>query len=100
MRRIVFFILPLLLSSLQGAVAGGTHHITFAVGCYDVGAAALENRPGVLQVGKNWQRYDVYKFREVNRVEYDPQRVTVKQLEQWLKQADTWRATLPDQRKE
>lgn len=43
---------------------------------------------------KGWQRFDGYKFREVNRVKYDPQQVGLKQLEDWLKQARTYRATI------
>jgi len=87
--------LLILFCSLTGAVADETRQITFTVGCYDVGAAALENHPGVLKVDKGWQG-----FHEVNRVQYDPQQVDVEQLEKWLKQADTWRATLPEQSKE
>jgi len=90
-RPAILFILLLLLSPIPGTPAGETGHVTFAVGCYDVGAAALEKHLGVLTVEKGWQG-----FREVNRVEYDPHRVTVDQLEQWLKQAKTWRATLPN----
>ncbi len=49
---------------------------------------------------KAWQRYDGYKFREINRVEYDPQQVSLKQLEERLQEVRTYRYTvessLPD----
>ncbi len=49
---------------------------------------------------KAWQRYEGDKFREINRVSYDPQQVGLKQLEDWLKEARTYRDTvenhLPD----
>jgi hypothetical protein len=51
-------------------------------------------------VEKAWQRYEVYKFREVNRVKFDPQQTSVKQLEERLREAGTYRYTvdsyLPD----
>jgi len=95
MRRNILLLVFLLISPLPGAVADELHNVTFAVGCYDVGAAALEKRPGVLAVDKGWQG-----FREVNRVSYDPQLVKVEQMEQWLKQAETYRATLPQKNQE
>jgi hypothetical protein len=41
-----------------------------------VGAAALEGRSGVLSVEKGWRGAS-----EVNRVVYDPEKVTVEQME-------------------
>jgi peptide methionine sulfoxide reductase MsrA len=55
-----------------------------------VGAAALEGSPGVLQVTKGWRG-----FREINEVTYDPQQITMEQLEQKLKQAGTYVKTVP-----
>jgi len=95
MQKIIYPILALLLSMASVALAGEKQQATFAVGCYDVGASALQNRPGVLHVDKGWQG-----FHEVNRVEYDPQLVNVKQLELWLKEAHTWSATLTERSKE
>jgi len=43
----------------------------------------------VLKVEKGWQGR-----REVNRVEYDAQQVTLEQLEQWLSEAGTYIRTL------
>jgi len=54
-----------------------------------VGAAALEGRPGIISVKKGWKG-----FHEVDRVVYDPMKVTVKQMEQWLRQAGTYIRTL------
>jgi hypothetical protein len=68
---------------------------TFAVHCYDVGAGALDGKPGVVSVERGWRG-----FREVDRVTFDPQQVSLGQLEGWLKAADTYvstlDATLPD----
>ena len=43
---------------------------------------------------KAWQRYNVYKFREVNRVQYDPQQISVEQLEERLREVRTYRYTV------
>jgi hypothetical protein len=55
-----------------------------------VGAAALEGQPGVLQVTKGWRG-----LREINEVTYDPQKITMQQLEMQLKQAGTYVKTVP-----
>jgi len=70
-------------------VLAETARATFAVHCYDVGNSALDGHAGVIAVEKGWQG-----FREINRVEYNPQQVGLTQLESWLKQAGTYRATL------
>jgi len=62
---------------------------TFAVHCYDVGASALDGKPGVISVERGWSG-----FREVDRVVYDPKQVSLGQLESWLKAADTYVSTL------
>lgn len=67
----------------------GANRATFAVHCYDVGAAALRDRPGVLKIDRGWQG-----LREVDRVIFDPTLVSVEQLEAWLKAAGTYRETL------
>jgi len=67
----------------------GTKQATFVVHCYDVGADALEGRPGVLAVARGWQ-----ELHEVDRVSFDPQLVSVEDLEAWLKEAGTYVRTL------
>src|SRR5210317_1656959 len=62
---------------------------TFVVHCYDVGVSALEGRPGVLSVEPGWSG-----SREVDRVVFNPQQVSVTQLETWLKEAGTYLETL------
>jgi hypothetical protein len=62
---------------------------TFAVHCYDVGANALIDKPGVISVERGWSG-----GREVDRVIFNPKTVTLGQLETWLKQADTYVGTL------
>ena len=80
----------LLIACTAGAnVPPGMAAATFAVHCYDVGAGALHGKPGVLSVERGWS--DGY---EIDRVVYDPQIVTLQQLEYWLRQADTYIRTL------
>ena len=51
--------------------------------------AALDGQPGVMHVTKGWRG-----FQEVNRVVYDPQQITLEQMQQKLKQAGTYRKTV------
>lgn len=71
--------------------AGNNETVTFVVHCYDVGAQALENRPGVISVKRGWRG-----VREVDRVVYDPQQVNRGQLENWLREADTYVETIAE----
>ena len=61
----------------------------FSVNCYDVGVSALSGKPGVLSVKRGWSG-----TKEVDRVVYNPGEVTLMQLEDWLKEADTYISTL------
>lgn len=70
-------------------VPPGMAKATFVVHCYDVGASALAGKPGVLSVERGWSG-----AREVDRVIFDPRHVSVAQLENWLKEADTYVSTL------
>ena len=49
----------------------------------------------MFEVEKGWQ-----SFMEVNRVIYDPQLVSIEQLEDWLKESATYRRTLEPEIKE
>jgi len=88
MNRLLTLLLLALLRAVPAA-GGETAEATFVVHCYDVGAGALEQRPGVLEVQRGW-----HGFREVDRVRYDPQQVRREQLEDWLRQAGTYVRTL------
>lgn len=68
---------------------------TFAVEWYNVGQAALEGRPGIVDVESGWQGSE-----EINRVRYDPEQVSIEMLEDWLKEAGTYKGTLSDSQKE
>ena len=81
-------ILALAIGSSTFAVETGGYEVTFAVGCFDVGASALQGRPGVISVQKAWSG-----GREVDRVVFDPQKVSVPAMEKWLKDADTYVGT-------
>lgn len=67
----------------------GSAQATFIVHCYDIGAGALSRKTGVISVERGWRGP-----REVDRVVYDPHLVTLMQLENWLKEADTYISTL------
>lgn len=69
--------------------AAETVQRTFVVHCYDVGIEALKDKPGIVQVKRTWRDLE-----ETNIVIYDPEKVDVKQLEDWLKQAGTHIRTL------
>lgn len=62
---------------------------TFYVYWYDVGKAALEGLEGVKKVENGW-----HNFKEINRVSYDPDAVTIDEMEAVLKKADTYQGTL------
>jgi len=79
----------LLACSAAPEIPAGMAGATFAVHCYDVGANALDNKPGVITVQRGWSG-----GQEVDRVVYDPKAVSLMQLENWLKDADTYVGTL------
>lgn len=95
--RVLTFVTGLALAGLLLAacaaaeVPSGAAQATFVVHCYDVGADALEGRPGVLAVERGWRG-----FREVDRVVYDPRQVTVEQMEGWLREAGTYVRTITE----
>lgn len=70
------------------AVEIGGQEATFEVGCFDVGASALHGRLGVISVQKAWSG-----GREVDRVVFDPQKVNIPAMEEWLKDAGTYVGT-------
>ena len=65
--------------------------VVFYVYCFDVGHAALKDLKGVHRVLKG-----IKNSREINTVYYDPGVITVKQMEEALKKAKTYRATEKD----
>lgn len=85
----ILLTIPFLAAGASAGMTPQTAQATFAVHCYDVGASALDGKPGVLAVERGWSG-----SREVDRVEYDPTKVSITQLENWLKAADTYISTL------
>ncbi len=75
--------------SATAEVPPGMAKATFVVHCYDVGVSALHGKPGVISVQSGWSG-----GREVDRVVYDPQVVSLTALEDWLKEADTYISTM------
>ncbi len=57
----------------------------FYVSWYDVGKAALVGLDGVKKVKNGWRN-----FKEINTVYYDPSKVTIEEMEDALKKADTY----------
>ena len=92
-RRIIIAALTLVGLFLVTGVNGGTVNdqaeTTFIVRWYDVGVTALAGRSGVLSVEKGWQGRS-----EINRVVYDPEKITVEQLETLLKKSGTYVRTV------
>ena len=72
-----------------GEVGVGRAKATFAVHCYTVGEHALRGQSGVLSVEPGWR-----DFREVDRVIFDPDKISVKQMEELLRRAGTYRETV------
>jgi hypothetical protein len=61
---------------------------TFYVYCFDVGARALKDLKGVVKVQKGFKN-----SKEINTVQYNPEKITVKKMEEALKKAGTYRGT-------
>lgn len=94
MRTVIFLSAALLTGLLlsfnaSADVAPGMAKATFVVHCYTVGVNALQGKPGVVAVKPGWSG-----AREVDRVIYDPELVTLEELEGWLKGAGTYVSTL------
>ena len=81
--------LPLVAFGTSAETPPGMAKTTFVVNCYDVGVHALEGKPGVVSVERGWSGP-----REVDRVVFDPRQVSVTQMENWLKDANTYIKTL------
>jgi len=64
-------------------------YASFTVLWYDVGKAALEEREGVFDVQRLFKGSS-----EVNTVKYDPAKITVEEMETYLKRAGTYIGTL------
>ena len=79
----------LIVASASAETPSGMAEATFVVHCYDVGVSALSGKPGVIAVERGWSG-----TREIDRVVYDPQKVSLPQLENWLRAADTYVSTL------
>lgn len=90
----IFCLLVMLISLLliascsYGEVPLGKSKATFVVHCYTVGEHALRGQPGIISVTPGWSGP-----REVDRVVFDPEKITVEQMEELLRQAGTYRET-------
>jgi len=84
---LLYGLLPV--SEVISSEHAGTATAIFAVGCFDVGASALQGRKGIVSVGKGWLGSS-----EINKVVYHPDEVSVKQMEDWLNDSGTYRRTI------
>lgn len=82
---VVMLTLAGLASPVAAAATMSTSRATFVVHCYSVGEHALSGQPGVVSVEPGWRN-----FREVDRVEFDPEQISVEQMEELLRRADTY----------
>ena len=57
----------------------------FYVGWYDIGKAALDGLKGVISVEKGF-----HNSKEINTVFYDPSVITIKEMENALREAGTY----------
>ena len=78
-----------LILTSHAELPGDTARVTFTVHCYDVGGSALDGLPGVISVEKGW-----LNSKEVNRIVYDPEKISVQQMENRLKKAETYLGTV------
>jgi copper chaperone CopZ len=69
----------------------GTEKAVFVVHCYDEGHDALKGMKGVQKVDRGFRF-----FREINTVYYDPNVVTVEEMEKALKSAGTYVETIKE----
>jgi len=87
-----FVIIALFLFFGEGysiAVETGTSKVIFIVKWYDVGKEALVGLKGVKKVEKGFRL-----LREINTVYYDPEVITIKEMEMALKKAGTYMETV------
>ena len=70
-------------------VTGSRAKVVFAVHCYDVGKSVLEGMDGVISVERGWSGFD-----EINTVVYDPEKITVEEMVNALKRANTYKETI------
>jgi hypothetical protein len=83
--------LPFMLMSNDAAVAqeAGKAKVVFVVHCYDEGSNALMGMKGILKVERGFRN-----FREINTVYYDPNVITIMEMEKALKSAGTYKETI------
>ena len=67
----------------------GWSKAVFYVGCYDVGKEALQALKGVKKVEKGF-----HHFKEINTVYFDPQQITVEEMEKALQKAGTFQGRM------
>ena|SRR3990172_8168965 len=75
------------------AAETGTSKAVFAVHCYDEGKDALRGMKGVQKVEKGFRF-----LREINTVYYDPEVITIEEMEGALKKAGTYVETIKERK--
>ena len=87
----LFLITLSLVDSLRPALAESPElsKVVFYVQWYDVGEAALEGLEGIMRIEKGF-----HNFKEINSVYYEASTITIKEMEEALKKAGTYRGTV------
>jgi len=84
-------LLPFMLTGNGSVVAqeAGTAKVVFVVHCYDEGKDTLKVMKGILKIDRGFRH-----FREINTVYYDPNVITVEEMEKALKSVGTYKETI------
>jgi len=96
MKKSIFILAILLLSGAIGSKVStnesfaSLQEATFVVAWYDVGKDALDGREGIVRVDKGMRNYG-----EINTVVFDPEKIQMNEMEEALKNAQTYIRTVP-----
>lgn len=88
---IALFVAVTITNQTSFAESNKKEAVTFAVGWFDIGKEALEGLEGIKKVEKGF-----YNSKEINTIYYDPSRISIKEMEDTLKKAGTYRGTLKE----
>jgi copper chaperone CopZ len=86
---VLIFLLIFSGNTASSSQKDGESNVVFLVRWYDVGKEALEGLKGVKKVEKGF-----HNSKEINTVYYDPNVITIEEMEMALKKAGTYLGTL------
>ncbi len=79
------FLSPIFRGSIALAQEKGSSKVTFKVKCYDDGKTALQGLKGIQKIETGF-----HYIHETDTVYYDPQQITIEEMEAALKKAGTY----------